>query len=347
MATDTTGGAEFKLLLKRAVNYFHEAAVREADIGSPQGYTRKTLAAALDRDVRTVDRILRALKDDGAGIEAHRRPGGGHELVYRMTRPPRWDRRITGNTRVALRLAAHALSGTGTGQWSSFLEALEGLAEEEMTSADRKVFERLNRAIRFRGGIQDPVEAFDTGMVMEPLLRALEESLQVVLHYQAPGFSQSAPVEVVPYALVHDLFPGSAYLVAWNLGRGRPHSYRINRIDGIKVGRRYALSQEAKEALERWTTYSIGGWSERDQPFEITVRVQGRHWVRALLDAPPDLPDYSAVKEGDALRITFAATSSMGVLRWILQFGAMAELLSPEWVRRELADELAKMTALY
>ena len=321
--------------LKEAVRRFHKAG--------DKGLTRDQLARAVDLSLRGVDRILAQLRKDGAVIEAAT-PPGQRSQVYRMTRAPRWDRRISGDTRLALRLAGLALSASGTRQWDGILEVLNSLADEKMTDADRLVFQRMERAVRIQGDVEDPIEG---EKVLEPLLRALEARSLVTLDYRAAGWENSIQLQVVPYTLVHDLFAGSAFLVAWNREKGQVIHLRLNRIDAVKFDGRGILGPEALRLLEQSALYQVGGWSDSVDPLEVVVQIRGRYWVQALRDAPPPLPDYWFETEGETLKVHFKATHFAGVSRWVLQFGADAVVLSPPALREEIAARIAAMMALY
>ena len=293
--------------------------------------------------LRGVDRILAQLRKDGAVIDADT-PPGQRSQVYRMTRAPKWDRRISGDTRLALRLAGLALSASGTRQWDGILEVLNGIADERMTDADRLVFQRMEHVVRIQGDVDDPIEG---EKVLEPLLRALEARNLVTLDYRAAGWESAIKLQVVPYTLVHDLFAGSAFLVAWNPGKSQVIHLRLNRIDGVKFDGRGLLGPDALRLLEQSALYQVGGWAEDVPPFEVVVQVRGRYWVQALKDAPPPLPDYWFEPEGETLRIHFKATHSAGVLRWVFQFGADAVVLSPPGLREEMKARSAELAAHY
>lgn len=321
--------------LKEAVKRFHKAGTK--------GLSRNQLAKDVDLSLRGVDRILAQLRKDGAVIDADT-PPGQRSQVYRMTRAPRWDRRISGDTRLALRLAGLALSASGTRQWDGILEVLNGIADEKMTDADRAVFQRMEHVVRIQGDVEDPIEG---EKVLEPLLRALEARSLVTLDYRAAGFESTAKLQVVPFTLVHDLFAGSAFLVAWNPAKSQVTHLRLNRIDAVKFDGRGLLGPEALRLLEQSAHYQVGGWADDLAPFEVVVQVRGRYWVQALKDAPPPLPEYWFEPDGETLKVHFKANHHAGVLCWVLQFGADAVVLSPPELRDELAAKTAEMAALY
>jgi len=335
MPTILTHGVVAIDKLKEAVKRFHKAGAK--------GLGRNQLAKDVDLSLRGVDRILAQLRKDGAVIEAET-PPGQRSQVYRMTRAPRWDRRISGDTRLALRLAGLALSASGTRQWDGILEVLNSIADEKMTDADRQVFQRMEHVVRIQGDVDDPIEG---EKVLEPLLRALEARNLVTLDYRAAGFESTVKLQVVPYTLVHDLFAGSAFLVAWNTEKHQVAHLRLNRIDAVRFDGRGLLGPEAMRLLEQSALYQVGGWADDVTPFDVVIQVRGRYWVQSLRDAPPPLPDYWFEPDGESLMIHFKATHSAGVLRWVLQFGADAVVLAPPGLRDEMKVRTAELAARY
>ena len=74
----------------------------------------------------------------------------------------------------------------------------------------------------------------------------LEARGLVTLDYRAAGWENSIQLQVVPYTLVHDLFAGSAFLVAWNREKGQVIHLRLNRIDAVKFDGRGILQISVK-----------------------------------------------------------------------------------------------------
>ena len=324
-----------------AIDKLKDAVVRFHKVGE-KGLSRAQIAETVGLSLRGVDRILAQLRKDGADIEAST-PPGQRSPIYRMLRPPKWDRRISGDTRLALRLAGLALSASGTRQWDGILGVLNRLADEKMSEADRLVFQRMEKSVRMQGEVEDPIEG---EKILEPLLRALDSRMLVRLDYRAAGWDTTTSIQVIPYTLVHDLFAGSAFLVAWNREKDQVIHLRLNRIESIASAGRGSLGPRALALLEEAATYQVGGWTGSDGPFEVVVRIRGRYWMQALKDAPPPLPGYT-FEDGEHLIIRFKATHSAGVLRWVLQFGPDAEVVSPPELRREMAEKIAAMSEFY
>jgi predicted DNA-binding transcriptional regulator YafY len=51
--------------------------------------------------------------------------------------------------------------------------------------------------------------------------------------------------------------------------------------------------------------------------------------------------------EGGGLVLSFRAPVNVGVLRWVLQYGAAVEVLAPETLRQQVRGELNRGIAAY
>lgn len=323
-------------------------AIREA---GPGGIAKAALRAhleALDPDgevsVKTVERSVARLEEDGARIRKESRNG---QRVYILDRGPKWDEHISGEARLALKLASLVLCQSGTLLWKEKLDLLAQVASNHMSSRDRRLFGQLEQAVHVYGGAEDSVEG-SADETLEPILEALADRKRILVDYQAAGAAAPQAYELIPCALTNDLFSGGAYLLAWDPGREKPLLLRLNRITGVRLGRRWgALPHQAK--VERALKYQIGSWQSDAEPFEAAVRIHGRHWVQALRDAPPALPECVSelAPDGSSMTLRFKANHANGALRWVLQFGDCAEVLAPDDLRRMVGEKLKAALAQY
>lgn len=322
--------------LRRTLTLLREAG--------PKGMTKLQLARRLGGvSTRTVDRALVLLEAQGARLNRSRE---GHPSVlhFRFQKGPGWDEHVTGDARLALRLAKLTLAQGGTLLWHDKLEALEGLASARMSSRDHALFETLAKAVHIQGGVEDPIEGAE---VLEPILKALQEERELELEYQSPSAKAPTAHRVLPYALTHDLHSGGAFLLAWDPARREPIHLRLNRIGCAKAGSKARIPDAAP--LERAAHFQIGGWTSGEAPFEVVVHIEGTLWVKALKEAPPALPEFSGhiARDGKSLEARFKANHANGASRWILQFGEAAEVLEPQWLRKEIAERLEKAAKAY
>ncbi|BDU77131.1 helix-turn-helix transcriptional regulator [Mesoterricola sediminis] len=316
-------------------------AIREA---GAEGLTRDRLRQQLGvRSVRTVDRAIGLLEAQGARLDRIRR-GTPPIIHFVLRKGPTWDEHVSSEARLALRIAGLSLTQTGTHLWQDKLDALEHLASQRMSNRDRRLFEHLKRAVRVQGAVDDPIE---TPNLLEPILTALDGAKEMQIEYQAAGAGTPTPYQVVPYALTHDLFSGGTFLLVWEPRRRLPLHLRLNRICAAKPTSR--AGTYPADLMAQAADYQIGGWTSANPPFQVEAVIRGANWVQAFKEAPPALPRFEA-RPGpaeDAVLVRFWATHPKGVLRWLLQFGAMAEVLHPVEIREAVAGQLREALARY
>jgi predicted DNA-binding transcriptional regulator YafY len=315
--------------------------IREA---GAEGISREKLRLKLGGvSLRTVDRAVGLLEDQGAMLERERR-GNPAVIHFVLKKGPAWDEHISTEMRLALRLAGLSLAQSGTLMWQERLDALENLAHQRMSNGERRLFDNLKEAVKVQGGVDDPVEVPD---ILEPILKALDERKEIEVEYQAAAAREPGILRVVPFALTHDLFSGGTFLLVWDPGRTLPLHLRLSRIGAVKVTPR--RGSFPVDLMTRTAQYQIGGWTSAEAPFRVKVRIQGAHWIQSFKEAPPALPDFEAdaAEDGTTVNVTFQATHANGATRWLLQFGAAAEVLEPGFLREELRAQFRKALAHY
>jgi predicted DNA-binding transcriptional regulator YafY len=296
---------------------------------------------------RTVDRGVQLLEAQGARF-GKVREGRPALIHFTLEKAPDWDSRITPHARLALEVALMALEGTATELWFDHLEGLRQLADSHLSTRDRALFQALQAHVCVRGGADDQ-QALDTKMLTQVLL-ALghpEGPRELELTYKAASTGRTSARLVVPFTLTHDVFSGGAFLLAWDPAKQEPRHFRLARIEEAKALTRRGLIPD-KGTLEQARDLQIGGWFSPATPFSVSLRVRGTNWPQALLDAPPALPGITVRKEkGGTVLLTFLASELSGPTRFILQFGADAEVLEPKPLRDHLTKTLKAMAATY
>mgnify|MGYP001197261180 CR=1 FL=1 len=304
---------------------------------------RKKWAKALDKKV---ERCLRSLEADGAKIERVKAETG-RLARFALKKGPTWDEHVSAEARLALKLAAMTLSHTGTRLWHEKLAVIEQFSERHMSHRDHLLFEHLDKVVKVFGGVEDPVVA-SLEEILEPILKGIEAYRMLAVDYQPAGAARSFTLEVVPYALTHDLFSGGAYLLVWDPRARLPKQLRLNRISSVKILKQMGIVSQP-EKMQHALDYQIGAWACGDPPFEVVARIWGAAWVQSLLDAPPDLPGFeSTIEKGrKSILVRFEANKEQGPVRWLLQFGCCAEVLEPKALRDRMREELRATLKVY
>jgi predicted DNA-binding transcriptional regulator YafY len=294
--------------------------------------TADELSQELEVSPRTIYRDIEALSGAGIPIYADRGPAGGYQLVdgYRT--------RLTGLT--------------GAEAQSLFLAGLPGPAEElglrefaaaaqlkllaalptELRSRAEQIRQRfhLDTPTWFRG--DEPTEHLAT------IADAVWEQRRVRMTYERWG-NQTVRREVDPYGLV--LKAGTWYFV----GSGR--TYRVSRVREL---------QALGETFERPEDFDLARyWAEWSEQFEarmygerITVRM-----TRAGLDKSQYLlSGYQArvIRERapePGEEFGFPTESTRHAVADLLKFGADAEVIAPDELKRHIIETIEAMRDVY
>ncbi len=316
--------------LRHAAEAFREAG--------ENGLTRQGLAKVLGVSLRTADRARELLTEQGARFESlpHAQR---QEKRFSMPKGPNWDTRISKEARLALRVAAQALSRGGGHLFADQLSSLESLADQAMTSRDRNLFQNLRKNVRVLGGAaDDPTE--EQARVLESLLLAFSYPItrELELAYRRVGKSTPWFLRLAPHCLTQDMLSGGTYLLGWDVEARRVLQLRISRIDSAKVTQRPAVIPHP-DLLDRAARFQMGGWVSTDDPFEVKVRIRGTHWMQSLEETQPDFPEFRVERErgGQSVLVSFLANHLWGPMRWVLQMGRWAEVIAPEGLKAEIA----------
>jgi predicted DNA-binding transcriptional regulator YafY len=146
--------------------------------------------------------------------------------------------------------------------------------------------------------------------------------------------------------MTQDLFGGGTFVLGEDAEKHKVMQLRLSRIVSAKVlGRPVIFLKEAE--LKRAAEHQIGGWVSSDEPFEVSLRIEGANWIQAMEEARPDFPGFRMERRGSTARIYFMANAPEGLIRWILQLGPYAEVLGPAFLRTLVSEALEGMRSKY
>lgn len=138
-----------------------------------------------------------------------------------------------------------------------------------------------------------------------------------------------------PYALVWDR--DHYYLVAWNDHRECYSSYRIDRMESVKITTEPARPLDRDFDLAKYVTTHISMFSGEET--EVKIRCD-KSIVNAVIDRfgmdVRMIPD----KDEEHFTLYVSVVAKQPFYAWLFQFGGKAVVQSPEWVRQEYIDML-------
>lgn len=121
----------------------------------------------------------------------------------------------------------------------------------------------------------------------------------------------------------------------------------MSRIGKVRVTPRSGILPN--DLMAQAARFQIGGWTSAVPPFEVKARIRGAHWIQAFKEAPPALPDFQsdAAKDGKSVLVRFRANHDYGATRWLMQFGAAAEILAPNRLRDDICSQFREAASQY
>lgn len=297
------------------------------------------LARRLEVTPRTVVRDIDALSAAGVPVYAERGRRGGYALLpgYR----PAAETLTTEETRALFLAIGGQLSDT-LGVDRDFQRALRklstGLPEEHARSVghtlDRVLFDPEGWGRVRPGGPQQLPE----------LLDAVERDRRVRIRYRSRGASQVRTRTLDPWGLVQAA--GTWYLIAAH--RGRPRTYRLDRIQRLEVLTARSHRPPGLDLAELWRTLRQAWQDQPSHPIELRVLCAQADLVIRQLGLTLATEPHRRRDGPSHERITAEVTTLRGAVGVLLGFGNWLEVLSPLELRTlmvEIADQAGQLYA--
>lgn len=191
------------------------------------------------------------------------------------------------------------------------------------------------------------------GETIRLLTEAARTARSVEVTYHALSHRQRYTTRLDPYGLV--LYDGDLFVIGHSHRAGQVRIFKVSRIlDARRTSA--AFSRPPGFDPDRHFRHSFGIFQSHGEPIEIVVRFTGiaahlveeRIWHEsqqithlapeaALFDQPDDA----------GVEVTFRLANVVEFKRWIMGFGDQAEVLRPQWLRRQIRDELLSAARRY
>lgn len=301
----------------------------------------RTLAGRLEVHERTVHRDLAYLRDVlRAPLEYDARRRGWRLADPDWTLPPV---RLAEGEAVALLLGLNALAAyQGTGLESplrSLIEKLPLLLPDHVSVDPGDLFGGVSFMVEPLRGDPERVAA-----TFAALREAVAARRRVEITYYTPSRDETTVRRVDPYHLRH--FEGAWYLAALCHLRGEVRTFALDRVLRLtpldETFQRPAPEDFSPEAYfgESWR---LERGAERRRVVVRFDPYQAR-WLRGRTWHPTQ---ESAEGADGSLTLAFTVTGLGEVKRWVMQFGAGAEVLEPPELRAAVAAEAARLAGAY
>jgi predicted DNA-binding transcriptional regulator YafY len=198
---------------------------------------------------------------------------------------------------------------------------------------------RFSAMFHETGGHSDYAPKSD---LIDALRLAAEECKEARLLYRAESDANAIHRDVHPYGVVYH--HGSLYLVALDKAQGRIKHYKVDRVEDVEV---LAIPFARPEGFDLAAHMSSAfGVYRGGDPIAVEVRF-APCVARYVREARRHESQELAPQADGGVLATFKVSGTEEIKHWILGFGAKAEILRPEGLRREVIEELRAMLSTY
>ncbi len=221
--------------------------------------------------------------------------------------------------------------------------------EIDLASALKKIQELMPEEVSVSPDVLDSLLSLDLGptytadpVVFSAVLSALKARRIVVIRYRSLHSGKTADRRIHPYHVFNHR--GDWYVAAWDQRRGDLRDFALHRI------RRVVATTETytipKDFDPRQYLSNAFGIEKGKKPVSIAIRFSPRQarWIRERkwhrTARVEELLDGGCV-------LRFRAAGLGEIKRWVMQFGAEAEVLAPAGLRRQVAAEAETMKRTY
>lgn len=179
--------------------------------------------------------------------------------------------------------------------------------------------------------------------VFNALSRAVVRQLEITFDYRKPGTAASERRHVRPYHLSNR--QNLWYLVAFDVARGAMRTFAVPRITDVSLTKT-KFKRDKDFSPEKFFSRALGVFGGDGRTFKVVIRftagsadrIREREWHES--QKLRDLPDGSA-------ELTLQLGALEEVERWVLEWGAEAEVIQPAELRERLKATAAALLEKY
>ncbi len=254
---------------------------------------------------------------------------------------------------VSLHLAEHLFAPLAGTLFSAGLDSILEKIRSLVPAAALEYFRELDQTVYVRrAGVTDYSHHAEA---IAELTQAARECRTVAVTYRSLWRAAEYTTQFDPYGLVY--YDSELFTIGYSHRAAAIRIFKVVRIASVEPGPA-TFERPAGFSLEEHFRNSFGIVRSAGTPVDIVVRFTGpmaalveeRIWHESQklewLPAEETLFE-SEAETGGALRATFRLADLVEFKRWLLGFGACAEVLRPDWLRRDLQAELLAAAGLY
>lgn len=316
----------------RAARYLRVAMLLHAH---PEGIGAQDIAQRIGASKRTVYRDLRAMNEE-AGLPLWQ-DAGKWGLEEGAFLPPL---KLTLHEAMTLFLAARVLAKASDEHDTELIGAFVKLAQvlpavlAEHIQATVDAVAQVPRNERFTRVFRTLTEAWADRRVVE-------------IVYDSSAYDADRPsrrTRVRPYLIEPSALTHALYLVGWDEEREARRTFKVERIlEASLTPRRFEAEPDASPARDLLRAWDV--ISDED-PVHVVIRFEPSVARRAAETRWHPSQEIEPLPDG-SLRWSGRVAGLREIRVWILGWGADAQVLQPERLRREVAEELRRAASRY
>lgn len=223
--------------------------------------------------------------------------------------------------------------------------------KKELESGLAKVYNSLPEFLKNSIGtyiknyeiISDPFVKLDEHQKKFDILKeAVSSNLSVVINYYSMSSDETAKRKIDTYNIFFN--NGAPYLAAYCHLREDIRTFRVDRIKDIKLTDNYYSIPDDYSLSDEFKT--VWGVEQGQKELDIKIKFTGR---AARFVPEYQWSDNQEIETKDENEIIFSVKTSSReeIKKWVLGFGAEAELLKPAELRKEISEEINSMMYNY
>lgn len=220
------------------------------------------------------------------------------------------------------------LDGEGIRNWLLESMSLSNLLRESADMRSRILFEKVPSSSKW----------------LSVIVNAMRDSKALEMTYQSFKRTEPTTFETHPYCL--KIFRQRWYMLARTVGKEELRIYSLDRIFDIKVLDKALELPAGFDAVDFFSDYFgiIIGHNVKPSIMEIKATAEQAKYLESL----PLHPSQRAIEVTPEYTVfRYRLVPTFDLKQEILSRGATIEVISPEWFRKEIVDELHKTLQKY
>jgi len=177
----------------------------------------------------------------------------------------------------------------------------------------------------------------DKADILDQLLMGLEEHKVVEITYRSLQATEPVTYPIHPYAFIQHR--SALYVIGHSPSHGENRIFKVNRIEAANKTV-FAFEMPEDFDLKAVMASAFGVYVGQD---EINVRVRFQPAVARYIEESTWHPSQKLTRQRDgSVLAEFQLSDSREFKAWVMSFGRQAEVLEPQSLRQEIAEELLR-----